>query len=43
MYIEDGVVVLKTDSAHVEVSDIRLLATYGFERSAQLFNLFSRA
>ena len=43
MFIENGVVVWKTDSAHVEVYDIRLIATDGFERTAQEFQLFSRA
>ena len=43
MSIENGVVVWKTDSAHVEVYDIRLIATDGFERTAQEFQLFSRA
>lgn len=43
MFIDDGVVTWKTDSAHVEVYDIRLVATDGFERTAQEFQLFSRA
>jgi hypothetical protein len=43
MVIDDGVVLWKTDSAHVEVYDVRLIATDGFERTAQEFQLFSRA
>lgn len=43
MVIEDGVLTWKTDSAHVEVYDVRLIATDGFERTAQEFQLFSRA
>ena len=43
MYFEDGVLIWKTDSAHVEVYDIRIVATDGFERSMQEFQLFSRA
>ena len=43
MYIENDVVVWKTDSAHVEVYDVRLVASDGFERTVQEFKLFSRA
>ena len=37
------VIVWKTDSVHVEVYDVRLIASDGFERTAQEFQLFSRA
>ena len=43
MVVENGVVTWKTDSAHVEVYDVRIVATDGFERTAQEFQLFSRA
>ena len=43
MYIENGVVTWKTDSAHVEVYDVRIVAYDGFERTTQEFQLFSRA
>ena len=43
MIVENGVVTWKTDSAHVEVYDVRIVATDGFERTAQEFQLFSRA
>ena len=43
MYIENDVVIWKTDSAHVEVYDVRLVASDGFERTVQEFKLFSRA
>ena len=39
----DGIVKWKTDSAHVEIYDVRIIATDGFERTAQEFQLFSRA
>ncbi len=43
MAIENDIVIWKTDSAHVEVYDVRIIATDGFERTAQDFQLFSRA
>ena len=43
MTLEDGVLTWKTDSSHVEIYDVRLIATDGFERTAQEFKLFSRA
>ena len=43
MTIDDGILTWKTDSAHVEVYDVRIVATDGFERTAQEFQLFSRA
>ena len=43
MTIDNGVLTWKTDSAHVEVYDVRIVATDGFERTAQDFQLFSRA
>ena len=43
MTIDNGVLTWKTDSAHVEVYDVRIIATDGFERTAQDFQLFSRA
>ena len=43
MSIENDVIIWKTDSAHVEVYDVRIVASDGFERTAQEFQLFSRA
>ena len=43
MTLDNGVLNWKTDSAHVEIYDVRLIATDGFERTAQEFQLFSRA
>ena len=43
MTFENGIMTWKTDSAHVEIYDVRLVATDGFERTAQEFQLFSRA
>ena len=43
MFIQDNQIVWETDSGHVEVYDVRLVATDGFERTAQDFQLFSRA
>ena len=40
MYIENDVVVWKADSAHVEVYDVRLVASDGFERTVQNSNYF---
>ena len=43
MFIENNIIYWETDSSHVEVYDVRLIATDGFERTAQEFQLFSRA
>ncbi len=43
MVIENNVLKWETDSGHVEVYDVRIVATDGFERTAQEFQLFSRA
>ena len=43
MTFENGILIWETDSAHVEIYDVRLVATDGFERTAQEFKLFSRA
>ena len=43
MFIENDIVYWETDSSHVEVYDVRLIATDGFQRTAQEFQLFSRA
>ena len=43
MTFENGVLKWETDSSHVEVYDVRLVATDGFERTAQEFKLYSRA
>ena len=43
MVIENGIIQWETDSSHVEVYDVRIVATDGFERTAQNFQLFSRA
>jgi len=43
MVIENDVVTWETDSGHVEVYDVRIVASDGFERTAQEFKLFSRA
>ena len=43
MFIDNGVIKWDTDSSHVEVYDVRVVATDGFERTAQEFQLFSRA
>ena len=43
MVIENNVIYWETDSSHVEVYDVRVIATDGFERTAQEFQLFSRA
>ena len=43
MVIENNIIYWETDSSHVEVYDVRIIATDGFERTAQEFQLFSRA
>ena len=43
MVIENNVIYWETDSSHVEIYDVRVIATDGFERTAQEFQLFSRA
>jgi len=43
MFLENDIIIWKTDSAHVEVYDVRIIASDGFERTAQEFKLFSRA
>ena len=43
MFIDNNTIYWDTDSSHVEVYDVRLIATDGFERTAQEFQLFSRA
>ena len=43
MVIENGNINWATDSSHVEIYDVRIVATDGFERTAQDFQLFSRA
>jgi len=43
MVIENNTIYWETDSSHVEVYDVRIIASDGFERTAQEFQLFSRA
>ena len=43
MVIENGVIYWQTDSSHLEVYDVRVVVTDGFNRTAQDFQLFSRA
>ncbi len=43
MTLESGVVHWQTDSTHVDVYDVRLVVTDGFDRTAQEFKLFARA
>ncbi len=43
MTLDTGVVHWMTDSSHVDVYDVRLVATDGFDRTAQEFKLFARA
>lgn len=43
MFIDDGMLVWQTDSTHVNVYDVRLVASDGFDRQAQEFQLFARA
>ena len=43
MVIENNIIYWETDSSHVEVYDVRVIATDGFQRTAQEFQLFSRA
>ena len=43
MVIENGVLYWQTDSSHLDVYDVRLILTDGFNRTAQEFQLFSRA
>ena len=43
MTFENGVLTWKTDSTKVEVYDVRLVVTDGFERTTQEFQLFSQA
>jgi len=40
---EDGAIVWETDSSHIDVYDIRLVASDGFDRATQNFSLFARA
>ena len=40
---DDGAVVWETDSTHIDVYDIRLVASDGFDRATQNFSLFARA
>ena len=43
MILENGVITWVTDSSHVEVYDVRLVVSDGFDRTAQEFKLFARA
>ena len=43
MTFENGILNWKTDSAHVEIYDVRIVVTDGYIRTAQEFQLFSRA
>jgi len=43
MSVENGVITWVTDSSHVEVYDVRLIVSDGFNRAAQDFKLFARA
>lgn len=43
MSLKDGILVWKTDSSHVDVYDVRLVVTDGFDRTAQEFKLFAQA
>lgn len=40
---EDGSLFWQTDSSHIDVYDVRLIVSDGFDRSAQSFSLFARA
>ena len=41
--MNDGTIVWTTDSTHINVYDIRLVVSDGFDRSTQNFSLFARA
>jgi hypothetical protein len=41
--LEDGTIVWQTDSTDVDVYDVRLVVTDGFDRAVQEFKLFARA
>ena len=43
MTLENGILLWETDSSHVEVYDIRLVVTDGFDRAVQEFKLFARS
>ncbi len=43
MTLDSGIVRWQTDSTHVDVYDVRLVVTDGFDRNAQEFKLFARA
>ena len=44
MYLTDsGTIIWRTDSTHIDVYDVRFIASDGFDRSAQNFTLFARA
>lgn len=43
MTLTDGLIHWQTDSSHVSVYDVRIVASDGFDRTAQEFKLFARA
>ena len=43
VFKDGGVLVWETDSTHVDVYDVRLVASDGFDRATQDFTLFARA
>ncbi|MFQ6605029.1 MAG: putative Ig domain-containing protein [Fidelibacterota bacterium] len=43
MVLDSGRIIWTTDSSHVDVYDVRLVVTDGFDRTAQEFKLFARA
>ncbi len=43
MILKDGILSWKTDSSHVDVYDVRIVVTDGFDRTAQEFKLFAQA
>jgi hypothetical protein len=40
---EDGTITWQTDSTHVDIYDVRLVVSDGFDRATQSFRLFARA
>ena len=43
MTFENGVLLWQTDSTHIDVYDVRLVVSDGFDRAVQEFKLFARA
>ena len=43
MVVNDGAISWQTDSSHINVYEIRVIASDGFDRATQNFTLFARA